>query len=741
MADRPLPPEPGFDGGEPSVLDWFMSLLGGHPLPIPELLEEDVEASTPQKRSIDVPPEAPQRELDWRGLLGEISPSHVRLPAALGLAFVAQFGLAQRVGSPQFEVGMYVVAAALFGWAALAGDLSLQSPQAASEDQLTVDFRPVWFGIGVAFSLLTVLTSSDDTLRTSTMIFWTLAVFAMVGAFWEGHVAWQGWLARGRAWVRRPFVQVSIRPWHWAIIGVALLSLVFRLIHLDQVPFEMWSDHAEKLLDVSDVLNGKYSIFFFRNTGREMIEFYLAAFTAKVFGTGISFITLKLVTAAAGLLTLPFIYLFGKEIGGSRVGLVATAVAGIGYWPNVISRLGLRFPFYALFAAPALYYLVRGLRTGRRNDLLICAAVVGIGLNGYSPARIIPVVVAVGVLIFLLHRASRGQRGQTLALLAVMGALGFVFVLPLFRVIVEQPDQVFFRMLSRMGTVERAYPASPVLIFLGNLVRGLGIFGWDDGQIWIASIPHRPALDWLTGAFFHLGVVLMVVRYIRQRDWRDAFTLASIPVLLLPSTLALAFPDENPALHRASGAYIPAFVLVGMAVVATIDWAKKLFAQRRSAMVGVYAGLGLLFVISAVINYRLVLVDFAKLNLQSTWNTAQAGEIVKGFAESVGSYETAHMVPYPYWMDGRLVGINAGQPTIDFSTPSDQLADLQDEPRAQLFLVNMQDKPDQDLLAQLFPDGRWSIAQSGEPGKDIAVFLVPAKISDFPVIDPSSNTP
>jgi len=741
MEDRPLPPEPEFDGGEPSVLDWFKSLLGGHPLPIPEILEDHVEPSTPQKRSERAQSAGPQRELDWRGLLGEITPRHVRLPAALGLAFVAQFGLAQRVGSAHFEVGLYVAAAALFGWAALAGDLSLQSPLAPSGERLTVDFRPVWFGTGVAFSLLTVLTSGENTLRTSTMIFWTAAVLAMVGAFWEGQIAWRDWLARGRAWVRRPFLRVSIRPWHWAILGVALLSLVFRLIHLDQVPFEMWSDHAEKLLDVSDVLNGKYSIFFFRNTGREMIEFYLAAFTAKVFGTGISFLTLKLVTAAAGLLTLPFIFLFGKEIGGSRVGLVATAAAGIGYWPNVISRLGLRFPFYALFAAPALYFLVRGLRTGRRNDLLICAAVVGMGLNGYSPARIIPVVVAVGVLIFLAHRASQGQRGQTLALLVVMGALGFVFVLPLFRVIVEHPDQVFYRMLSRMGTVERAYPASPVIIFLGNLVRGLGIFAWDDGQIWIASIPHRPALDWLTGAFFHLGVVLMVVRYIRERDWRDAFTLASIPLLMLPSTLALAFPDENPALHRASGAYIPAFVLVGMAVVATFDWAKKAFAQRRSAMAGVYAGLGLLFVISAVINYRLVLVDFAKLNLQSTWNTAQAGEIVRGFAESVGSYETAHMVPYPYWMDGRLVGINAGQPTKDFSTPPDQLAGLKDELRAQLFLVNVQDKPDQDMLNQLFPDGRWSIAHSSEPGKDIAVFSVPAKISDLPAIDPSSDSP
>jgi hypothetical protein len=736
MGDRPLTPE--MDGPEPTVLDWFKSVLRGHPIPIPETPEEQSEVKAVEKSLPGAQPSERQPTLGWHELAGSLTAAHARLPTALGLAFIAQFGLAQRLGSTFVEVGLYIAAAIVFGWAAWAGDFQLQSAKAEREGgSLTVGYRPVWLVTGVFFSIFTILASSQDTLRTSTVILWSLAIVAIVGAFWEGRVEWRHWLERARTWIQEPDLRISIRPWHWALIGVALLSIVFRLIHLDQVPFEMWSDHAEKLLDVYDVLHGKESIFFFRNTGREMIEFYLAAFTAKVFGTGLSFLTLKIVTAAAGLLTLPYVYLFARELGGRQVALIATTMAGIGYWPNVISRLGLRFPFYAVFAAPALYYLLKGLRTRSRNDLLLCGAIVGFSLNGYSPARIIPVAVVVGVGIFLLHRASRGQRLQTVALLAVMGVVGFVFVLPLFRVAVEQPDQVFFRMMSRMGTAEQAYPGSPLLIFAGNVLKGLAIFGWDDGQIWIASIPHRPALDWLTGAFFHLGVILIVVRYVRRRDWRDAFTLVSIPVLMLPSTLALAFPDENPALHRASGAYIPAFTLAALAVVAAIDWAKKIWPQRRSAMASVYAGLGVMLLISGVINYRLVLVDFAKLNIQSTWNTAQAGQIVKGFAESVGSFETAHMVPFPYWMDGRLVGINAGQPATDFSTPTDQLAGLQDEPRAQLFLVNTQDKPDQDLLTQLFPNGRWSIAHASQPGQDIAVFLVPAKISNLP--DSSSD--
>ena len=77
---------------------------------------------------------------------------------------------------------------------------------------------------------------------------------------------------------------------------------------------------------------------------------------------------------------------------------------------------------------------------------------------------------------------------------------------------------------------------------------------------------HRPAFDIVTAALFLIGVVLILVRYIRNRHWLDAFLLVSIPLLLMPSILSLAFPGENPALNRAGGAYVPAFVIGAMAL-------------------------------------------------------------------------------------------------------------------------------------------------------------------------------
>ena len=48
------------------------------------------------------------------------------------------------------------------------------------------------------------------------------------------------------------------------------------------------------------------------------------------------------ITVLAGLLTLPCLVLLGREVGGLRVGLLAAFFAGVGSWPNIISRLGLR---------------------------------------------------------------------------------------------------------------------------------------------------------------------------------------------------------------------------------------------------------------------------------------------------------------------------------------------------------------------------------------------------------------
>ena len=113
----------------------------------------------------------------------------------------------------------------------------------------------------------------------------------------------------------------------------------------------------------------------------------------------------------------------------SGIALLAVFFAGIAYWPNVISRAGLRFPLYPLFVAPTLYYLLRGLRTRNRNDFILGGLFLGLGLHGYSPFRIMPIVVVIIFGLYLLHAQLEGypqnRPSSGCLILAIMSLIVF----------------------------------------------------------------------------------------------------------------------------------------------------------------------------------------------------------------------------------------------------------------------------------------------------------------------------
>lgn len=91
------------------------------------------------------------------------------------------------------------------------------------------------------------------------------------------------------------------------------------------------------------------------------------------------FDALKLGTALVGVLTLPGVYLMVGEAVGWWVGLWATSFAAVASWPVILSRLGLRCPFAPLVSTWTFYLLLRGLRSGRRNDYLLLGLLLGAG--------------------------------------------------------------------------------------------------------------------------------------------------------------------------------------------------------------------------------------------------------------------------------------------------------------------------------------------------------------------------
>jgi hypothetical protein len=636
--------------------------------------------------------------LPWRPLL------------ALGLALYAQVLLEPPGRITGLALPLYLFAAALVLWAYVRGEWRLPAlpPHQVTADPLTARLIPLF--ASVILALLAFWDFDGDRFTLTNVTLWTLSIGLLVFGLW---------LPASAAAPRAPDPPRLVL-YSALLLGAFGLAMFFRLNHLQAIPAEPFSDHAEKILDIYDITQGKTAIFFPRNTGREALQIYWTWLVARVFGTGLSFLSLKLGTALLGLLTLPYVFLLGRELGGARLGFLAVCLFGIGYWPNLISRMGLRFPLYPLFVAPTLFHLMRGLRTRARNDFIWCGLFLGLGLHGYSPFRIVPLLVVAAFGIFLLHRHARGSRQQSLWWLTIIVVVSLYIFLPLLRYALEHPTAFSYRALSRLAGVEAPLPGPPLQILLANLGNALLMFNWDNGEIWVHSVPHRPAFDVVTAALFVVGLLLLVLRYTRGRDWRDLLLLLSIPALLMPSILSLAFPGENPALNRAAGAVVPAILLSALALEALVT---SLGSGRLRTLFA--SGLTLvLLAASALQNYDLVFRQFDRNFRRGAWNSSEMGQVISAFRDEYGQTDTVWIVPYPHWVDTRLPGIWAGIPNRDFALWPDGFEDTRALAGPKLIIFWPEDTETMQALQQLYPRGELTRYQSRMPSKDFMEFFV-----------------
>jgi hypothetical protein len=242
------------------------------------------------------------------------------------------------------------------------------------------------------------------------------------------------------------------------------------------------------------------------------------------------------------------------------------------------------------------------------------------------------------------------------------------------------------------------------------------MFNWGDGNIWVNSIPHRPALDLVTAAFLVIGTSLTLVRYVRGRDWRDLLLLLSVPILLMPSVLSLAFPLENPALNRAGAAAIPAILLAARAFEGL---AAGFGPAGRRGRIG-YGLLAALLGAAALQNYGLALHVFDESYRTAVWNSSEMAGVIEGH----GNLETAWIVPSPQWVDTRLPAILLGDVDRDLALWPQEFAATAEIPGPKMILFKPEDTETENALNQVYPHGSLNRYTSSNLGKDFMVFTV-----------------
>jgi hypothetical protein len=523
--------------------------------------------------------------------------------------------------------------------------------------------------------------------------YWLLSIVLWVVVFFDGSfniLRWLGMVAVGALTLARRTLRFRLTWTLIALVAILIVGAYFRFSNLGAFPPDMTSDHVEKVRDAWKIDEGLRPIFLDNNGGREPAYFYFLTILHNLTGVPFTFDLIKIGSGLWGMVTLVLAWWMGRAIIGSEdralgnlTGVLMSAMVAVSYWHTMLSRLGLRIVTTTVVAMLVMVFLVRAVRHNRRADWIITGVVLGVGMYFYQAVRMLPVVIIAGVVLGLLFQVRSWRAFFKYAFNGLaMVIIALAIFVPLGRYMVEYPDYFWSRSTGRLfgedvieirddkgalietrlaNNQDRLEALRNNLGFLGsNMIKSAWMFNWQGDRAWITGSPAgEPELDPFVGMFFVLGVGLMVVRAIRRRDPTDLLFPIAALIMLLPTALSLAFVIEVPSATRASGALPMVYFMAALALALALRMiTEKLRGLAvRQAVYGL-AVIGILF--GASWNFDAYFRVAMRYYRDSTLPYSQAGDILRGFSESVGSSGNAFMISYPHWWDHRALAIEAG---------------------------------------------------------------------------------
>lgn len=280
-----------------------------------------------------------------------------------------------------------------------------------------------------------------------------------------------------------------------------------------------------------------------------MLDFQMMAGTMRLFGSDL--FGLSMTAVWQGVLTIPALYLLGRELYGRRPGLLAATLAAISYTHIHFSRI-VTTASPLLFITFTYFFLFRGLRqqaaaeqgsaAGQRLSFTLAGLSLGVGLLVYFPIRINVMIVTLLFLWLLLwqRQAIVANRWGWLAfiLAALVGfgpMLGFVF--QDFTAFVGRGDDVtLWNPLVMQHLTAKYGAATEAQVWIEQIKRSFLTFFYYPDSSTHFGFPG-PMVDRLTAFFLLVGLAVAL------RRWRDVRFF--LPAIWLLSTLILGSVITN----------------------------------------------------------------------------------------------------------------------------------------------------------------------------------------------------
>ncbi len=405
-----------------------------------------------------------------------------------------------------------------------------------------------------------------------------------------------GWAVRGG--LAHPPQGERSRYQRWMVPGVILLGSFLRLWNLDGLPNKIDVDSVEngfiglQLLELLD--KGIYLPFLDRwAPGNESLLFYINGFVLRHIDTSVA--ALRLPAALIGCLTLPALYIAGRELFSARAGLWATFLLAVSPWHLHMSRLNKRAILVPLVLA-LLVALVARLPRRQQGpaglwQAVLIGLVIGIGLNTYEAFRAAPLALA-GALLWVRWRQGALRQGMTEV--ATMAAAAVVVCLPILVKLVQAPE-VYLGHMNNNYVWDHMQATSTAAAVAKN--------AWLTTQHFLTKIPLKPFfMSWqvapaaMVTPLFLFGLVGLLLPRLEQGG-TSAMARPLLVTLLIFMALPFAMASmSNYTPRRYCGELVPFYLLAGAAVPALARALRPALGRR------VVVGLGVALAVALVLS-------------------------------------------------------------------------------------------------------------------------------------------
>ena len=331
--------------------------------------------------------------------------------------------------------------------------------------RLGVSPRLAWIGVALALSALATLGAELFQISTRSnyipiLTVWFLGAIAYVTAFFNGEP-----------------LQFDLRAW-WTryrnevltVLGLIVLAAAARFYMLGEIPRVLDGDEGRVGLAAQTTVLGELANPFalWDNFG----ALYLQAINLSLKFFGPTPFGLRLVPALGGILAVPAVYLFARQIGGRQVAFIAAFLIAVSHTHINFSRIASVAYIHGTWLVPfELYFLLSGLEKRQAWRTALSGVILAMHFSVYLTAQVVTAMILVYMLICAVFLRA-WFRDLWRQVLAFWGGL-LITLLPELVYVIRTPEQ-FLNRLAQDGTFNTGWLADTMAATGHSAVQVLG---------------------------------------------------------------------------------------------------------------------------------------------------------------------------------------------------------------------------------------------------------------------------